>query len=81
MEDDEVSGRRGDVGPSLPASFSERTYLKGMLCALSLSLSLSFSPSLPDVKNENCKGDNNKNSRMSGQARAVHYSKLLWAAW
>lgn len=77
MEDDEVSGRRGDVGPSLPASFSERTYLKGMLCALSLS----FSPSLPDVKNENCKGDNNKNSRMSGQARAVHYSKLLWAAW
>lgn len=75
MEDDEVSGRRGDVGSSLPAHFSKRTYLKGMLCALSLS------PSLPGVKNENYKGDNNKNSRMSGQAGAVHYSKLLWAAW
>ncbi len=65
----------GYVGPSLPASFRERTYLKGMLCTLSLS------PSLPDMKNENYKGDNNKNSRMSGQAGAVHYSQLLWAAW
>lgn len=79
MEDDEVSGGRGDVGPLLSASFRERTYLKGRLCALSLSFSLSLSH--PDVKNENYKGDNNKNSRMSGQAGAVHYSKLLWAAW
>lgn len=63
------------MGPSLPASFRERTYLKGMLHALSLSLSL------PDMKNENYKEDNNKNSSMSGQARAVHYSQLLWAAW
>lgn len=73
MEDDEVSGSRGDVGSLLPAYFSKRTYLKGMLRALSRSL--------PGVKNENYKGDNNKNSRMSGQAGAVHYSKLLWAAW
>ncbi len=74
MEDDEVSGMRG-CGPSLPISYRERTYLKGILCALSLS------PFLPDMKNENYKGDNNKNSRMSGQAGAVHYSQLLWAAW
>ena len=71
--------RGGMWGHSLPASFRERTYLKGMLCALSLSLSLSLS--LPNMKNENYKGDNNKNSRMSGQAGAVHYSQLLWAAW
>ena len=63
-------------GHSLPASFRERAYLKGRLCALSLSLSPP-----PNMKNENYKGDNNKNSRMSGQAGAVHYSQLLWAAW
>lgn len=42
---------------------------------------LSFSLFLPDVKNENYKEYNNKNSKMSGQAGAVHYSKLLLAAW
>lgn len=33
------------------------------------------------MKNENYNGDNNKNSSMSGQAEAVHYSQLLWAVW
>lgn len=74
MEDDEVSKREGGEGPPLlPASFRERKYLKA-LWVLSLSL-------FPDMKNENYKGDNNKNSSMSGQAGAVHYSQLLWAAW
>lgn len=74
MEDDEVSGRRGMWGPRFPPLLGkEHTWRE--CCALSLSLSL------PDMKNENYKGDNNKNSRMSGQAGAVHYSQLLWAAW
>lgn len=71
------TGGGGGVGPLLPDSFRERAYLKETLHALSLSLS----PSLSDMKNENYKGDNNKNSSMSGQAGAVHYSQLLWAAW
>lgn len=65
------------MGLLLPNSFRERTYLKEMLYNLSLFLS----PSLCDMKNENYKGDNNKNSSVSGQAGAVHYSQLLWAAW
>lgn len=67
IEDDGLRGRRGGVG-SRRSSLRETTYLKGRLLSLSLSLS---------VKNENYKEDNNKNSKMSGQAEA---SPLLKAA-
>lgn len=77
MEDDEVNGRRGGCGALASRLFRERTYLKERQYVLSLFLS----PSLSDMKNENYKGDNNKNSSKSGQAGAVHYSKLVWAAW
>ena len=79
MEDDEASGSGGGCGATRfpPLLGKEHTWRE--CCALSLSLSLSLS--LPNMKNENYKGDNNKNSRMSGQAGAVHYSQLLWAAW
>jgi len=71
MEDDELGrGRRG--GDFLPLWGKEYTWREYW------SLFLSFPP---DMKNENYKGDNNKNSSMSGQARAVQYSQLLWAAW
>lgn len=66
-----VGGRVEDHFPSLLRK--KKNHLKGILESLSFPF--------PDMKNENYKGDNNKNSSMSGQAGAVHYSQLLWAAW
>lgn len=71
MDAAELVGGRVDV--HFPSRFKKSIHLKGILEPLSFPF--------PDMKNENYKGDNNKNSRMSGQAGAVHYSQLLWAAW
>lgn len=67
--------KEGQCGPSRHSSLKETTYFKGMAARfLSLTFSLLLSLS---VKNENYKEDNNKNSKMSGQAEA---SPLLKAA-
>lgn len=60
--------KEGRRAPSRHCSLRKTTYLKGRLLSLSLCL---------PVKNENYKEDNNKNSKMSGQAEA---SPLLKAA-
>lgn len=74
-EDDGVRGGRGDVGLHGAALWGKQHTWRDD-CSLFISLSPPLSLCL-SVKNENYKEDNNKNSKMSGQAEA---SPLLKAA-